>query len=575
MVLGLLAVGAAQAASLPAVEAQHAMVVSEQRLASEAGIEVLRQGGNAVDAAVAVGYALAVTQPCCGNIGGGGFMLIHLKDGSERVIDFREMAPQAASKDMYLDAGGNAVREASIHGWKAVAIPGTVAGFELALKDYGKVGRAKAMAPAIRLAEQGFVLVRGDTDIIDAVARVFGNDPAARKIFLKPDGSNWQPGDRLVQSDLGKTLGLIAKQGAKGFYEGPVAQALADAMARNGGVLTLSDLKAYKPELRDPLHCTYRGVTVSTVPPASSGGVGLCEMLNVLSGYDLAAMGFHSAEATHVMAETMRNVFRDRNALLGDPAFVDNPIDRLLSPDYADAIRSRIQPDKATPSERLAQSGSREKAETTHYSVIDAEGNAVAVTFTLNGLMGAAVMAPGTGFFLNDEMDDFTAKVGSANMFGLLQGEPNAIAPLKRPLSSMTPTIASKNGQVFLVLGSPGGARISTIVLQSLINVVDFGMKPQEAVDAPRFHHQYQPDKLFAEPFAFSADTAKVLRDMGYDIAAQPTSGAVGLIERAPDAGSSGPGTFVSDQSLSGKMQPGWLYGACDSRRPAGSAEGY
>jgi gamma-glutamyltranspeptidase/glutathione hydrolase len=575
LVIGLIAAGGALAASRPAVEAEHALVVSEQRLASEAGIEVLRQGGNAVDAAVAVGYALAVTHPCCGNIGGGGFMLIHFKDGTEKFIDFREMAPQAANKDMYLDANGNAVREASIHGWKAVAIPGTVAGFELALQDFGRLGRAKVMAPAIKLAKDGFTLVRGDTDIIDVGARVFGADPAARRIFLRPDGSNWQPGDKLVQGDLAKSLELISRQGAKGFYEGPVAQALADAMAKNGGILTLADLKAYKPMLREPLHCSYRGVEVSTAPPASSGGVGLCEMLNVLSGFDLAAMGFHSAQATHVMAETMRNVFRDRNALLGDPAFVDNPIARLLAPEYAEEIRGRIQPDKATPSEQLAQGRVGEKAETTHYSVVDGEGNAVAVTFTLNGLMGAAVMAPGTGFLLNDEMDDFTSKVGTANMFGLVQGEPNAIAPLKRPLSSMTPTIVSKNGKVFLVLGSPGGARISTIVLQSVLNIVDYDMKPQEAVDAPRFHHQFQPDRIFSEGRGFSADTLKILKEMGYTVQEQRNWGATGLIERAPDRVEAAGGQQVSDQALSGGLRPGWLYGASDPRRPSGAAVGY
>jgi len=570
-----LAAGAANAASRPAVEAEHAMVVSEQHYATDAGLEVLRQGGNAVDAAVAVGYALAVTHPCCGNIGGGGFMLIHMADGTEKFIDFRETAPAAASKDMYLDSAGNAVREASILGWKAAAVPGTVAGLEMAEQGYGKLGRQKVMAPAIKLARDGYVLSRGDTDIIDYVKNRLAKDPEAAKIFLKPDGSTFQPGDTLKQRDLAATLEKISKQGRDAFYKGAVADAVAKASAAGGGMLTAADLAGYQAQMTEPLHCIYRGLTVSTAAPPSSGGIGVCEMLDVLQGYDLAAAGWHSAQSIHLITEAMRNTFRDRNTLLGDPAFVENPTDKLLSVPYAEEVRGRIT-DKASPSEQLPQGSlSREKPETTHYSVVDAQGNAVAVTFTLNGFMGSAVMAPGTGFFLNDEMDDFTVKVGTANMFGLEQGARNAIAPGKRPLSSMAPTIVSKDGKVFLVLGSPGGSRIATHVLQTILNIVDYGMKPQEAVDAPRFHHQYQPDKLFLEPFAASADTAKILRDMGYALADQPNSGAVGLIERAPDVGAGGAGTYVSDQSLSGKVRPGWLYGASDARRPAGAAAGY
>ncbi len=551
------------------------MIVSEQHDATDAGLEVLRQGGNAVDAAVAVGYALAVTHPCCGNIGGGGFMLIHLADGTEKFVDFRETAPAAASRDMYLDAAGNPVREASLRGWKAVAIPGTVAGFELAEQSFGKLGRQKVMAPAVKLARDGYVLSRGDTDILDFMKRRLAADPSAAKIFLKPDGSSLAPGERVRQEDLAKTLERIAKLGRDGFYKGPVAEAVVEASTAGGGLIAEADLAGYRAELLEPLHCSYRGTLVSTAPPPSSGGIGVCEMLNILSGYDLAGAGFHSAQAVHEITEAMRNTFRDRNTLLGDPRFVENPSATLLSDAYAAEIRDRIRADKATASDQLPEGSlAREKPETTHYSVVDAQGNAVAVTFTLNGFMGAGVMAPGTGFFLNDEMDDFTVKPGAANMFGLEQGTRNAIAPGKRPLSSMAPTIVSRGGKVFLVLGSPGGSRISTHILQVILNIIDYGMKPQEAVDAPRFHHQFEPDRLYAEPFALSADTAKILKDMGYDLASQPTSGAVGLIERAPDIGSTGPGAFVSDQSL-GKMQPGWLYGASDSRRPAGSAEGY
>ena len=574
--LGLSVSAAAVAASRPALEAEHAMVVSEQRLASEAGLDALRAGGNAIDAAVAVGYALAVTHPCCGNIGGGGFMLVHLKDGSEQVIDFREVAPLAARAEMYLDANGEVISGASQLGWRAVAVPGTVAGFEAALSAYGRLGRARVMAPAIALAANGFVLTQGDADIINAGRRTITLDPAARRIFLKPDGSSWQAGDRLRQIDLAQTLSLISKQGRDGFYQGKVAADLLRASAAAGGILSAADLANYRPTLRDPLHCVYRGLTVSTVPPASSGGLVLCEMLNVLAGYDLTGLGFHSAQALHLMTETMRNVFRDRNSLLGDPAFVQIPTERLLSADYADEIRGHIAPDRATPSDQLPPgSPSLEKTETTHFSVVDAEGNAVAVTFTINGLFGASVMAPGTGFFLNDEMDDFTVKPGVANMFGLRQGERNMIAPGKRPLSSMTPTIVSRGDQVFLVLGSPGGARISTLVLEALVNVVDYGMAPQEAVDAGRFHHQYQPDKLFAEPYAISPDSARLLREMGYALVQQRAWGAVGLIERAPRQVETAAGATVADQSLSGALRPGWLYGASDPRRPAGAATGY
>ena len=565
---------AAQTTAQPTAQATKGMVVSAQHEASAAGLEVLKAGGNAIDAAVAVGYALAVVDPCCGNIGGGGFMLIHLATGKDIFVNFRETAPAAATPDMYLDASGNPVREASLHGWKASAVPGSVAGFELAEQSFGKLGRQKVMAPAVKLARDGYVLSRGDTDILDYMKSRLSADPAGAKIFVKADGSDWKPGETLRQEDLAKTLDRIAKLGRDGFYTGPIAEAVAKASAAGGGLITAANLAGYKAQMHEPLHCSYRGTLVSTAPPPSSGGIGVCEMLNVLSGYDLAGAGFHSAQAVHEITEAMRNTFRDRNTLLGDPAFVENPSDKLLSDAYAGEIRGRIT-DKATPSEQLAEGSlSREKPETTHYSVVDAQGNAVAVTFTLNGFMGSGVMAPGTGFYLNNEMDDFTVKPGTANMFGLQQGARNMIAPGKRPLSSMAPTIVSRNGKVFLVLGSPGGSRISTHVLQVILNIVDYGMKPQEAVDAPRLHHQFQPDKLYAEPFALSADTAKVLRDMGYNLADQPTSGAVGLIERAPDAGSTGPGTFVSDQSF-GKMQPGWLYGACDSRRPAGSAEGY
>lgn len=566
----------AMAASRPAIEAEHAMVVSEQYLASQAGIDILRQGGNAVDAAVAVGYALAVTHPCCGNIGGGGFMLIHLKDGSEKIIDFREAAPLNASRDMYLDANGKPDRSASIVGWRAVAVPGSVAGFEAALSGFGRLPRAKVMAPAIALAKDGYVLTRGDADFFDYGRRKLTGDPVAVKIFAGPDGAALQPGDLLRQPDLAASLQVIAKEGAKGFYQGKLADAVVAASGGAGGLLQKADFEQYRAVMRDPIHCNYRGYQISTAPPPSSGGIGVCEMLNVIEPFDMAGFGFHSAQSAHVMVEAMRSTFRDRNSLLGDPAFTDNPIERLLSKEYADQNRALIKPDRATPSDQLPPGMlGREKPETTHYSVVDQEGNAVAVTYTLNGFFGAGVMAPGTGFFLNDEMDDFTAKVGTANMFGLQQGARNEIAPGKRPLSSMAPTIVSRNGQIFMVLGSPGGSRIATHILQSIVNVIDYGMRPQEAVDAPRFHHQFQPDKLYVEPFGFSPDTARILASMGYELADQPASGAIGLIERGLVPERSASGEPVSDQALSGGLRPGWYYGAMDSRRPAGAAVGY
>ena len=577
LVLAAVAAAPVVAASLPAVEAEHAMVVADQRLAAEAGLAILRQGGNAVDAAVATGYALAVTHPCCGNLGGGGFMLIRFANGEETFIDFRETAPAAASETMYQDAQGNPIRNASLRGWRAAGVPGTVAGFETALAAYGRLSRRQVMAPAIHLAWDGFLLTRGDTDILDFGGSVFAGDETARRIFRRPDGTPLLPGDRLVQPDLGRTLATIARSGPNAFYRGPIAQQLVRASAAGGGILTAADLAGYSAIERTPLHCDYRGYQVTSAPPPSGGGTTLCEILNILEGYDLHESGFASARSVHVMAEAMRHAFLDRNTSLGDPAFIANPLDRLLSKDYAAAIRQGIAADRATPSEAV-QPGvdPHEKPETTHYSVVDSEGNAVAVTFTLNGLFGAGVMAPGTGFFLNDEMDDFSIRPGVPNLFSLVQGRANVIAPGKRPLSSMAPTIVVKDGHLFLVVGSPGGSRIISVVLEVLTNIIDFAMKPQEAVDAPRFHHQWLPDRLFAEPFALSPDTAALLSGMGYELATQTSWGAAGLIERAPDqAGAGGPATSGNDAARSGALRPGRLYGACDSRRPAGAAVGY
>jgi len=573
----------AQAASFPAAEARNGMVVSSQALAARVGVDILKQGGNAVDAAVAVGYAEAVVNPCCGNIGGGGFMTLHLADGRDRFINFREMAPARARPDMYQDAQGELIPNASLLGYGAVGVPGTVLGLDTAHQQYGGLTRLQVMAPAIALARDGFVLTRADTDLLDLGVKYFRKDAEAARIFLRPDGSALQPGDRLVQADLARTLQAIAEQGPDAFYQGRIPAAVEAAARAGGGVISAADFAGYRVTETQPLRCTYRGFVFLSAPPPSSGGTTLCEILNVLSGYDLHAMGFGSAQSVHVMAEAMRHAYVDRNTLLGDPAFVDNPLADLLSPAHAARIRARIEADRATPSGEV-QPGQgavqdfvpNEKPETTHYSVIDKDGNAVSTTYTINGRFGASVIAPGTGFFLNDEMDDFTTKVGARNMYGLVQGERNAIAPGKRPLSSMAPTVVTWQGKTYMVLGSPGGSRIITIILETALNIIDHGMAPQQAVDAPRVHHQWLPDELYYEDYGLSPDTLALLRGMGYKLVEQTPWGATALIlvglpglSRAP-AASSG-----NDAAVSGTVREGYLYGANDARRPAGAAMGY
>jgi gamma-glutamyltranspeptidase/glutathione hydrolase len=572
-----LSAGSARAASPPAAESEHGMVVAAERRAAEIGADILRQGGNAIDAAVAVGYAEAVTNPCCGNLGGGGFLVAHLAaPGRDLFIDFRETAPAAAAKTMYLDASGEPIEGASLDGWRAVATPGTVLGLDAALKAYGAMSRAKVMAPAIALARDGFVLSRADAEIFSSFAARLNSNPEAARIFLRPDGSPLAPGDRLIQSDLAATLQAIADQGPDAFYRGPIGQRIDAAMRANGGILTSADLAAYKIGEDQPLACDYRGFRFVSAPPPSSGGATLCEMLNILEGYDLKGLGFHSAASVHLMVEAMRHAYMDRNTYLGDPAFVNNPLDRLLSRDYAARIRAAILPDKATPSQQVQPGvAPHEKSETTHFSVIDRDGNAVAVTYTINGGFGAGVVAPGTGFLLNDEMDDFTVKLGVANLFDLVQGEANAIAPGKRPLSSMAPTLVEKDGRVVLALGSPGGSRIITTVLETALNLIDYGMGPQEAVDAPRFHHQWLPDAVFAEPYAFSPDTQRLLEAMGYTIVVQAPWSAAEVVATAGAApAEAAPAAGNPDSVFGERMRPGFLYGANDDRRPAGLAVG-
>ncbi|MFJ3267076.1 gamma-glutamyltransferase [Serratia liquefaciens] len=565
------------AASNPAVEAKNGMVVTSQHLASQVGVDILKLGGNAIDAAVAVGYAQAVVNPCCGNIGGGGFMTVHLADGTDTFINFRETAPAAANANMYLDAEGNVKKGASLYGYLAAGVPGTVLGMETARVKYGKLSREQVMAPAIKLAREGFILTRADTDILDTTIARFKQDPESAKIFLRADGTPLQPGDRLVQSDLANTLTAIAKEGPDAFYKGKIPEAVEAAAKQGGGILTAADFANYKVTETPPITCSYRGYKFVSAPPPSSGGVTLCEILNVVEGYDLKSMGFNSAAAIHTMTEAMRHAYMDRNTYLGDPEFIKNPIDRLVSKSYAEEIRKKIVADKATPSENV-QPGMEphEKPETTHYSIVDHDGNAVSTTYTVNGRFGAVVIAPGTGFFLNDEMDDFTVKVGEKNLYGLVQGTANSIAPGKRPLSSMSPTLVTKDNKIFMVLGSPGGSRIITITLQTALNVIDHGMAPQEAVDAPRIHHQWLPDEVYYEQRGVSADTLKILAGMGYKMVEQTPWGAAELIlVGLPGAAGVSPANSGNDSAVSGKVREGYLYGANDVRRPAGSAVGY
>ncbi|MEG1439752.1 MAG: gamma-glutamyltransferase [Hafnia sp.] len=567
----------AYAASMPAVEAKNGMVVSSQHLASQVGVDILKMGGNAIDAAVAVGYAQAVVNPCCGNIGGGGFMTIHLANGENTFINFRETAPAAASANMYLDEKGAVKKGASLYGYLASGVPGTVLGLDTAQRKYGKLTRQQVMAPAIKLAREGFILNRGDTDILDTTIAKFRDDPEAARIFLRKDGEPFQPGDRLIQADLANTLEAIAQNGPDAFYHGKIPQAVETAAKKGGGILTAQDFANYRIAETAPITCSYRGYEFVSAPPPSSGGVTLCEILNVLEGYDLKTSGFNSAQTIHTMTEAMRHAYMDRNTFLGDPAFVKNPTEKLLSKEYAVEIRKQIQPETATPSSKV-QPGMEphEKPETTHYSIVDHNGNAVSTTYTINGRFGSVVIAPGTGFFLNDEMDDFTVKVGEQNMYGLVQGATNAIAPGKRPLSSMTPTLVTKDGKVFMVVGSPGGSRIITITLQTVLNVIDHGMAPQEAVDAPRIHHQWLPDEVYFEQRGLSPDTQKLLQERGYKLVEQTPWGAAELIMVGlPGAAGVSSESSGNDSAVSGKVREGFIYGANDVRRPSGSAVGY
>ncbi|RVU19665.1 gamma-glutamyltransferase [Methylobacterium oryzihabitans] len=551
------------AASVAPVAAENGMVVTAQRLATRVGVDVLKRGGNAVDAAVAVGYALAVVYPAAGNLGGGGFMTLQLADGRKTFLDFREKAPLAATRDMFLDKDGNVIKGASTKSWLAVGVPGTVDGLEHAREAWGTMQRADLIAPAIALAESGFPLEQGDADMLANGADDFRRDAAAGQIFL----TNGQPlaaGQTLVQADLGRTLRAISERGRDGFYKGTVGTALVEASRAGGGLVTQADLDRYRSRELPPIECDYRGYRVVSAPPPSSGGVVVCELLNILEGYPLKELGWGSAEGIHVTIEAMRHAYLDRNSYLGDPDFVKNPVERLIDKAYAAKVRAAIDPKKAGISAELKPgTPPHEGSNTTHYSVIDGAGNAVSVTYTLNDWFGTGIVPPGTGVLLNNEMDDFTAKVGVPNIYGLVQGEANAVAPGKTPLSSMSPTIVTKDGKPVLVVGTPGGSRIITVVLQTILNVIDHGMTIQEAVDAPRIHHQWLPDVTNAERFAVSPDTRRILEAMGHKLVTpQPANHVAAILVGAP--------------SLGGKpVGRNRFYGANDPRRGTGLALGY
>ncbi|MGZ8797612.1 MAG: gamma-glutamyltransferase [Thermoanaerobaculia bacterium] len=514
------------AAAPQPVRAPHGMVASTSEIASRVGADIMKKGGNAVDAAVAVALALAVTWPSAGNLGGGGFMLIRKADGTAEAIDYRERAPLAATRDMYLDAAGNVIKGVSTQGYKAVAVPGTIAGLMLAHKRHGKLPWSELVEPARQLAAEGFTVNQHLSRGLRSKSTTDRLQPFAEstRIFQR-DGKYYEMGEKFVQPDLAATLKRI-KSNPRDFYEGETAKLIVADMKARGGLLTLEDLEKYEPTVRKPLRSMYRGHEIITMPPPSSGGVALIEMLNMLEPLDLKSMGWHSSKYVHTVVEVMRRAFADRAQFLGDTDFVKVPVKGLLSRQYAEQRAKTIDPARASNSKDLGAGDPApyESSETTHFTIVDKDGNVVTNTYTLNDSYGSGVTAKGTGFLLNDEMDDFTSKPGVPNDYQLIQGEANAIAPRKRPLSSMTPTIVLKDGKVLLAIGSPGGPTIINTVLQVVLNVVDFDMNVSEAIDADRFHHQWLPDEIFWEEYEFNQDTRDALERMGHHFREKPTA---------------------------------------------------
>ncbi|MGH9462192.1 MAG: gamma-glutamyltransferase [Vicinamibacteria bacterium] len=525
-----------QTASLPPVRGEHGMVVSAHALASQVGVDILKKGGNAVDAAVAVGFALAVVEPGAGNIGGGGFLVFHeAASGKNFTVDYRETAPQQAHRDMFLDGSGNVVPERSTVGHRAVGVPGTVAGLLLALEEHGRLVRQTVLEPAVRLAEEGFTVDANLVGSLEESASLLSRFPESRRIFLR-NGNHFEEGEILVQKELAATLRLIAEHGASGFYEGRTAELLAEEMTRGGGLITLEDLKAYRALEREPVLGRYRDHTIVAMGPPSSGGIVLVEMLNMLEPEDLASLELNSSDYLHLLAEVMKRAYADRAQYLGDADFTSVPVRGLTSKAYAQSRRSGINPHRTTLASQLGAGDPfpHESDQTTHFSVVDREGNAVSNTYTLNGFYGSGVTVTGAGFLLNNEMDDFSSKPGVPNQFQLIQGEVNSIEAGKRPLSAMTPTIVLQDGRVLLVTGSPGGPRIINTVLQVILNVIDHRLGIQEAVDAPRFHHQWLPDVLFFERLGMVRDVRAALSAKGHTLTEMARIGTANSIFVAP-----------------------------------------
>lgn len=553
------------------VVASDGMVVSASDLAAKVGANILKDGGNAVDAAVAVAYAMAVTYPAAGNLGGGGFLTLRLPNGQAYFIDFREKAPKAATATMFLDKDGKVIPNASVLGWKAVAVPGTVAGMEMIRKRWGTKSRAELMAPAIKLAQDGYILTQEDIDLLVTSLSDLSKDQRAAQIFLKSDGSPWKKGDIFRQSNLADTLQSISKHGEEVFYKGAIAKKIVEASKKHGGILSLKDFQTYQPRMMQPLTCNYRGYHIDTAPPPSGGGIALCEMLNILSGYDMHKLGLQTVSSVQRQVEAMRRAYSDRRNL-GDPEFIDNPVQHLNDPTYAEQVRKSLNFNKAVASSDLVpgkvtvstvekrkhrKTASHERKETTHFSVIDKDGMAVSVTYTLNGWYGARVVAGSTGIVMNDEMDDFSTAPGQPNMYGLVGSKANEIAPGKTPLSSMTPTIVSKDEKPFMVIGSPGGSRIPTIVLSVISNVIDYKMNIQQAINTPRIHEQWQPEAIQLEHNALNTNVRNALKKKGYPLDLYSTWG-------------------IAEGIQVGKDQKGQTvyYGGVDYRHAGGKAVG-
>ncbi|ECZ5467555.1 gamma-glutamyltransferase [Salmonella enterica subsp. houtenae serovar 44:z36,[z38]:-] len=537
------------------VRATQGMVASVDAMATQVGVDILKQGGNAVDAAVAVGYALAVTHPQAGNLGGGGFMLLRTKDGATTAIDFREMAPAGATRDMFLDEQGNPDSKKSLTSPLASGTPGTVAGLSLALEKYGSLPLNSVVRPAIKLAQEGFIVNDALADDLKTYgSEVLPHHENSKAIFWK-DGEPLKKGDKLVQQDLANSLTMIAENGPDAFYKGEIARQIAQQMQQNGGLITTDDLAAYQAVERTPVSGEYRGYQIFSMPPPSSGGVHIVQILNILENFDMKKYGFGSADAMQIMAEAEKYAYADRSEYLGDPDFVNVPWQALTSKAYAKSIAGQIDINKAKPSSEIrpGKLAPYESDQTTHFSVVDKDGNAVAVTYTLNTTFGTGIVAGNTGILLNNQMDDFSAKPGVPNVYGLVGGEANAVGPKKRPLSSMSPTIVVKDGKTWLVTGSPGGSRIITTVLQMVVNTIDFGMNVAEATNAPRFHHQWLPDELRVEK-GFSPDTLKLLEQKGQKVALKEAMGSTQSIMVGPD---------------------GELYGASDPRSVDDLTAGY